>query len=179
AVLVAWAVWGGALPVLAGEPQPVIPPTGAARPTAESPDGAAIAELRALVRELSARLAVIEAKLDRLLEDRVAGDRAVPQAVSTDEWVPFAKGWRFRRTTLHHRSAGLTTALVEIERTGATPVDVVVFRATFYDGEGAIVGSGTGYAESFRPGEVRVVEFALDGELERAKTARLQVDFSG
>lgn len=130
---------------------------------------------RELIRLRAEVLYQSEAERDRseIGSDSGLTDAAEEQSVSA--WRTIRHGWEYRNASLAHNQSGSARFVVEIGRTGSA-VKIATFKVTLYDSTERIVATGTAVVVSMSPGDVRTVEFVLEGDVTDATGYRLQID---
>lgn len=151
---------------------------------------AEIGELKARIEELEATVGALSRELIRLRAevssksqaehdqrevgpDSSRADATEEQSISA--WKTIRHGWEYRNASLAHDQSGSARFLVEIARTGSA-VRIATLKVTLYDSSERIVATGAAVVVSMSPGDVRTVEFMLDGDVTDATGFRLQID---
>lgn len=151
---------------------------------------AEIGELKARIEELEATVGALSRELIRLRaevssksqaehdqrevgSDSSRADATEEQSISA--WKTIRHGWEYRNASLAHDQSGSARFLVEIARTGSA-VRIATLKVTLYDSSERIVATGAAVVVSMSPGDVRTVEFMLDGDVTDATGFRLQID---
>lgn len=151
---------------------------------------AEIGELKARIEELEATVGALSRELIRLRaevssksqaehdqrevgSDSSRADATEEQSISA--WKTIRHGWGYRNASLAHDQSGSARFLVEIARTGSE-VRIATLKVTLYDSSERIVATGAAVVVSMSPGDVRTVEFMLDGDVTDATGFRLQID---
>lgn len=151
---------------------------------------AEIGELKARIEELEATVGALSRELIRLRaevssksqaehdqrevgSDSSRADATEEQSISA--WKTIRHGWEYRNASLAHDQSGSARFLVEIARTGSE-VRIATLKVTLYDSSERIVATGAAVVVSMSPGDVRTVEFMLDGDVTDATGFRLQID---
>ena len=139
-----------------------------------------VADLAAQIRSLR-RDAALLAEQDRGEAEGVSGGgRGAEDAESASEqnvlqWKPMADGWEYRNATLIDSASGTAKFVVEVCRPEGL-VKIATLTATLYDASQHIVATGTAVVLNMSGGDVRTVEFLLEGDPSSAQAFRLQVN---